>query len=231
MGNELVERALRFREGGHVERAHTVPHHGSYSVATHSWHAAGLLLALHPDPSVALIKAVLLHDVQERWTGDMPRHTGRLFLDMRADFRAATVVAQMVLGIAIDLTAEERQWLHAIDGLEFLLWCYDQEALGNKHVSGYKANQWKWFLERPTELPKPVKEFLKAYHWKRTDDIITEEKDDGDARPERSAGNRHRGQKNRNHRDADGQIPGAKEGAVRSCQRRPSRLPGRARPE
>lgn len=202
-GRALVERVLQFREGGHVERAHTVPHHGSYSVAVHSWQATGLLLALHPDPSADLIKAVLLHDVQERWTGDMPRHVGRNFGVMRAFFGHATERAQRSLGIAIKLTGEEARWLRAIDGLEFLLWCYDQEALGNKHVSGYKSNQWAWFLERPKEIPKPIREFLKAYHWKRTSDIL-EEKDDGNARPERSAGNRHRRQKD--HRGAKGAL-------------------------
>ncbi len=171
----VIEQALRFREGGHVERMHVIPHHGTCSVAEHSWHAAALLMVLHPNPSKRLIKAVLLHDVHERWDGDVPRHATVAHAGLRSAVGDVEYYTRTKLGI-IDamesLNAEEQLWLQAVDSLEFLLWCEDQIVLGNKHVETYKSNIWRWFQDH--KLPGPVKTFLKRFHWHRTNDYLQE---------------------------------------------------------
>jgi hypothetical protein len=168
----LVDHVMRLREGGHVTRAHTCPRHGDYTVASHSWQAAVLLLALNPKASKRLLTAVIMHDAQERFTGDFPRHAGTEYPALKHANCNAEYDAQIRLGIdpPADLPAEEHLWFSAIDGLEFLLWCDDQIALGNQHVARFKENQWKWFENN--KLPKPIREFLRRYQWKRCSDTL-----------------------------------------------------------
>ena len=63
---DIIRRVQAIRECGHVERAHSTPHHGSYSNAAHSWQLAVLIILLHPAPSARLIMAALFHDIPER---------------------------------------------------------------------------------------------------------------------------------------------------------------------
>ena len=72
IAEQINRRVLAAREGGNVLRCHTVPHHGQYSVGKHSYDALSLLLLLHPNPSMNLVKATLWHDCAERFVGDMP---------------------------------------------------------------------------------------------------------------------------------------------------------------
>jgi 5'-deoxynucleotidase YfbR-like HD superfamily hydrolase len=168
-----VVRALRFREGGHVERCHVIPHQGSYSVGSHSWQAATLLLVLHPDPSIALLKAVLLHDVQERWVGDLPIPSGEVFLDLKKEYETAEnrILDALEIDLGHSLTHKDYVWLKAVDRVELLLWCLDQEALGNRHVVRVHEN-----IERCLKgmtLPQEMIDFLSQFKWQRTTDFIT----------------------------------------------------------
>ena len=116
-----VDRAKALMEGGQVERFHCFPHHRPYSVAAHSWNMAALLSALYPGASKRLLQAVLFHDVAERWTGDSPyplKHhlcppAGKLL--EKIEHR----ILEEGLGIQMDLSPNERDWLKALDMLEF----------------------------------------------------------------------------------------------------------------
>ena len=68
-------RVIQMRECSHVERAHTLPHHGSYTNGQHSHDALSLYLVLHPDPQVETMRYIHSHDYGERWCGDMPATT------------------------------------------------------------------------------------------------------------------------------------------------------------
>ena len=162
-----ISKFRALREAGHVRRCHTLPHHGYYDVAQHSWQALALLLHLHPDPSRNLIWALAFHDAAERFFGDQPAQAGWSDPELRKLQKAAEARAQTALGLQFDLAPEEVLWLEALDKLELLLWCGDQEALGNRHVKNCADLLRQWTHEHWAELPKPVQDFISVYTWKR----------------------------------------------------------------
>ncbi len=167
----LCRRVQAIREGGHTERAHTIPHHGGYSVAAHTWNVVALILLLHPNPSLELVKAAMFHDVAERYAGDIPGHAkywhspalGNIHeqLEKKLEIR---------MGIVFSLTWEERRWLKGCDLLEFYMWCHDQEALGNRHVEHVKTNVLLYIEENPLSMPPQIIDFINKYQWERTHD-------------------------------------------------------------
>lgn len=146
------------REGGAVRRCHIVPHHGQYNVAQHTYGAVSLLLLLHPEPSVDLIKAVQWHDVGERWLGDMPAPAKWENPALGEVYEAAEEEILDRLGLMPDLTEEDRRWLKAVDTLELWLWCREEEALGNERVIPMRRACEKVTEERDLggSLPRPV---------------------------------------------------------------------------
>lgn len=161
------------REGGAVERAHTLPHHGSYSVGKHSFDAVNLLLVLHPNPSMNLVKAILWHDVAERYTGDIPATAKWSDGELAKRLQLLEQRIERVLGIDIHLTPEERCWLKAVDRIELLLWAKDQLAMGNQNAMALVGNLAVWF--GTNEIPKECVDFVSQHNWSRTPDEIPKE--------------------------------------------------------
>lgn len=167
---EAEDRVVALREAGSVERAHTTPHHGSYSVAKHSWDAACLLLVLHPEPSIELLKAVLWHDVGERWTGDVPATAKWADGELARRLDQLEQRCMLELGINQVLSAEERTWLAAVDAIELYLWATDQVNLGNQCVTVILDNLEVLFGR--IHLPEPCALFMKEHYWRRMPDGI-----------------------------------------------------------
>ena len=108
---------------GGVQRYHTNPAMArlGQTNADHQGRCVQLLLALHPAPSVALIKAVALHDLGERWAGDLPAPFKRDFPALsEAHAEAELALAEAALGGPLDndLDREDVRWLVMIDKLE-----------------------------------------------------------------------------------------------------------------
>jgi 5'-deoxynucleotidase YfbR-like HD superfamily hydrolase len=165
-----VDRVTYLREASNVERAHTLPHHGSYTVGKHSYDAVMLLLALNPSASPELIKAVLYHDLGERFTGDVPTPAKHADGEMARRLDQAEAKARDFLALGVTLTADERVWLHAVDKVELLLWCKDQLALGNMNAAaiiGTLVSQLNHM-----ELPQIVVEFIQSHEWTRHPDTL-----------------------------------------------------------
>ncbi len=154
------------REGGAVQRCHVLRHGRPYDVAQHTFGAVNLLLLLHPNPTIQLVKAVQWHDVVEKWTGDLPapalRNAGvaeaveRLRRDVlcRLGLYAGDSTSML-------LTEEEREWVHAVDVLEFWLWCRENQQepdvaiafqsatleLADIHTQGHlPASAWAFYV-------------------------------------------------------------------------------------
>ena len=92
--------------------------------ADHQGRCVMLLLALHPDPSVALIRALSTHDTGEFIAGDL----SALFKQDNPEFAAAHRAIEKrardeICGWSVRLTTWDKQWLRMIDRLESLLWC------------------------------------------------------------------------------------------------------------
>lgn len=154
-GNQaLLFRALY--EGGQTRRWHTVPHHEPNLVSAHSWGVAIFILAFHdgnpstdeldapPGPSLALIRAALLHDVHERWSGDGPSPARRAVPALQAgenevqhrfwDWAEPLWSETPQPELPPNLSARDLVWLKLADAAEAWFWCEYQLRMGNLHV-------------------------------------------------------------------------------------------------
>lgn len=153
---KMWQRVLAVREGGYVQRVHTMPHLSHYNVAQHAWNATALLLLLHPDPSLDLIKHVMFHDVAERWIGDLPYPARKEHAALGAAESSALAAVDQVLDICDSLSVTENYWLDALDMLEFFMWCNDELSLGNQFVRGSRKNAMTAMTQMMRTVPKPV---------------------------------------------------------------------------
>lgn len=156
--NKLVTQLLATREGGAVKRCHVLPSNTEYTVASHSYNAVSLLLLLHPNPSLALIKAVQWHDVAERWMGDLPSIVKHECPELKAVYERIEEQRLRALGLAQDLTPEEKNWLKAVDTFECYLWVREEQRLGNQNLGEWKQNCEDALedMEVSERLPRPV---------------------------------------------------------------------------
>ncbi len=170
--NELtqVERIAATREAGAVRRCHAIPHVGEYTVATHCYNAVSMLMVLHPNPSVDLIKVLLWHDGAERWIGDLPSPAKNWSEVLRVGYDEAQLNAlqhwEMYEGFE-GLTDEDYLWLNAIDALELWVWCHDQMAFGNRHCQKTLVYSTRAIRHNLHRFPEPCKAFFESYEWAR----------------------------------------------------------------
>lgn len=170
IAEQINRRVLAAREGGNVLRCHTVPHHGQYSVGKHSYDALSLLLLLHPNPSMNLVKATLWHDCAERFVGDMPAPAKWFNQALGEEYEKAEREAQVASGLALpELAEEEQNWLTAVDRVELLLWAEEQSALGNRHTQGLVNTSWGWLAQNAAKVPQEVRDFVEGFVWCRLD--------------------------------------------------------------
>ncbi len=157
-----VAQVLATREGGNVRRCHVLPHAIPYTVGHHSYGAVSLLLLLHPNPSLALIKAVQWHDVAERWCGDMPSTIKGNNPDLKEVYERIEAGVLSNLGLAQTLTGDEQNWLKAVDLLDLFLWVLEERRAGNRCVSEWAEGCGKALKDLNLEdrLPEPVQGFL-----------------------------------------------------------------------
>lgn len=159
-----AQRARYAREAGYVRRVHTMPVVGpEYNDAVHSYNAVSLLLVLHPGPSVRLIRRLLWHDAGERIAGDIPHPAKKQKPEMAASYEDLERRALEKYGLlSSGLTDEEEVWEHAMDMLEFWMWCRDQTALGNGLVWEAHENivQVLNRLRAADKLPRRVCDFI-----------------------------------------------------------------------
>lgn len=158
------------REASHVERMHTIPHHGSYSVGQHSFDMAMMLLALHPKPSAELLQACLLGQLHERYTGNVPTRMKQADGEIGKRFTVIERRAQEKIGTFVKLSEAEQHWLRALDVAEAYLWCKDQVAMGNHHVLQHLKELCEWLLAHEANVPKPLLDYMNSHAWVRTSD-------------------------------------------------------------
>lgn len=165
-----VERVLAAREAAHVGRCHVVPHHGSYTVGSHTHGAMSLLLILHPNPSLALIKALQWHDGAERWIGDLPSPGKDYDGALREAYNAAEIRVLKHWGFYEglgEITPEEAEWLVAVDVLDLWIWVKEQMAMGNRHVETFLHTIGKFFCINVLKIPSPCWSLINEYKWER----------------------------------------------------------------
>lgn len=188
----LNERILAIREGGQTQRCHTLPHSGEYNVATHSYNALSLLFLLYPgEPSQGLVKAVLWHDVPERWTGDVPapaKWASPVLKNILDSLEDRIFEKLELLNIFTELSEEEQNWLTAVDLLELYIWGKEQEALGNQSAKELNKRVIELVKKKQEKIPKKVWKFIKNFNWSRTPECNQLLQGDLDEESQRASG-------------------------------------------
>ena len=110
---------------GFVRRWHSNPDlcHTVDRIDGHSARVARIILALHPSPSVALIRAALTHDDGESVTGDMSavcKHENPQLLSRLA--RVEYIARTDLWGVDPDLGNVDGRWLKFADRLDAYMW-------------------------------------------------------------------------------------------------------------
>lgn len=121
-------------ESGKVKRYHTAQTLKEQNNAAHSWGVATIVLWLCPEASANLLKAALLHDTAELFTGDVPAPVKWKHEDIAAALDAAEFEALARMGISTlftDLTHEEMQYLKFADMAELVLFAANEIRIGN----------------------------------------------------------------------------------------------------
>jgi 5'-deoxynucleotidase YfbR-like HD superfamily hydrolase len=170
MNKKLVTRVLQRREACHIKRCHTIfTNDQTYTVGAHTCNMLQLLDLLHPCPSLNLFKAILRHDLHERWIGDLPGSIRSVDPELKAAYnRAAELVEDHYETRGPALTEGEKKWLKGLDALDFWLWAVDEMNAGNDHVM--QAMNWteKWFSDNVEQIPREIGEFYARFEWRRT---------------------------------------------------------------
>ena len=113
-----------FRAGA-VLRWHTNPELSTTQdrVDGHSARVARIILALHPNPSVSLLRAALVHDDGEHAVGDVraPAKDDSGEMTRLLDKLEATAREQL-WGTTIPLWDSQKLWLHFADRLDAYMW-------------------------------------------------------------------------------------------------------------
>jgi len=110
---------------GFVRRWHSNPDlcHTVDRIDGHSARVARIILALHPSPSVALIRAALTHDDGESVTGDMGavcKYGNPQLLSLLA--RVEYIARTDLWGLDPNLVLADIQWLKFADRLDAYMW-------------------------------------------------------------------------------------------------------------
>lgn len=174
---EKIKQIRMLREGGNVKRCHALYHNDpGYTDGKHSFDAVSMLLVLHPDPHMDLVKYMLWHDMGERYVGDLPASAKWASPELRACYEILekTVLKSKLPAIiaAWDrLSADDRTWVAALDMLEFRMWCEDQIAAGNNHVHQAHRSIRRALNEFSDagHMPKEVQQFIQegGAKWER----------------------------------------------------------------
>ena len=134
----LIQQVLQTRLGGKVQRAHAIPHQGSYSVAEHSWGATMILLLLWPGDFERLGPLMLTHDLAECVLGDIPAPVLKHCSSIRHGVIALHNQFNKTLGLppltSVNPIEGDAEKIRACDYLDFYFWVREQHILGNDYV-------------------------------------------------------------------------------------------------
>ncbi|MBL9047774.1 MAG: hypothetical protein JNK34_10795 [Tabrizicola sp.] len=134
---------------GSVQRWHMNPAMAwaGQTDADHQGRCVLLLLALHSDPSVALIRAVATHDVGELGAGDLSYDLKRREPDLAARHAAfETAEREALCGPDPELSHVDACWLKLIDRLEATCWCL------TNNPREYERSSSGWLAAEPVLL-------------------------------------------------------------------------------
>lgn len=121
----MSDKLLTAFRAGFVRRWHCNPElsHTGDRIDGHSGRVARIILMLHPDPSVRLLKAALIHDDGESVIGDVKAPSKDANPEMALWLsEAETVARESIWGGDDALTDSENEWLKFADRMDAYMW-------------------------------------------------------------------------------------------------------------
>lgn len=116
---------------GQVERYHTVFTLRRQNVGEHSWAVAQIIYFLEDDPSQALIRAALNHDLPEAETGDVPAPLKWGNKEITKELDRLEELWHKRNGTWNVLTPKEKSILKFADSMELVMFCIEEARRGN----------------------------------------------------------------------------------------------------
>lgn len=130
--NRILNQLFFIREGGNVERFHTVRTIKPETVGHHSFLVAWFCwLLANENPSVNLIMSALSHDLAEHIMGDVPSPTKRA-LDISEKLALVEAGHLGSAGLLFELTAKENRTLKIADIFSGMMFCIQERYMGNR---------------------------------------------------------------------------------------------------
>lgn len=128
------------RLAGSVKRYHTWPTFQTQTVADHTFHMLRIWLEIWGPPSPEVTTTILLHDLGEIVTGDLPFPFKSRHLEVKASIEAAEVDALDDMGysqlrhVERRLTVTEKARIKACDLIEFYEFGLIEKTMGNQYA-------------------------------------------------------------------------------------------------
>lgn len=123
MNNELFDKCFELIKSSKVRRWHAEPDIPVQTTGDHSWNMILCLLAIHPNPSANLMRAVIMHDLPEKFGCDFPHHVKKNNPELKIIDESFSVIFNQHFGFEeIQLTPEEKLWLSFLDQFEVMLY-------------------------------------------------------------------------------------------------------------
>ncbi len=157
-------------EGGRVKRCHTVNIIGHYDNAQHSFNMLLIYCEMHPNPHPDTMRAILYHDLAERYTGDLPAPSLTEFPELRKGIKDVEAHCRAVMGIDFQLSECEANWVHCIDKIEHWIWAHRQLLMGNTLVLSHVRKLASILSD--LEIPVPLQELIAHYDHHQGDDGV-----------------------------------------------------------
>lgn len=130
----MIKRLAKFRAGMAVKRYHTVNMLVEETVGHHSANVAWIICNITRDPSAALLKAALLHDVAEQWTGDVPATAKWMCIPLKRELDTLERVLHDVHALPMpELTEAEHKILKQADMLDLCFKMTEEINMGNRN--------------------------------------------------------------------------------------------------
>jgi len=125
-----LSRLEDIRASGDILRYHVAPLSRPQTVGQHCYGVVMILLELKPDAGPDLIRAALLHDFPELYTGDTPSISKWRYPELEEALRKAE--SQILADIDYPaLTPEGRNLIKLADALEGAMWCVEEAERGS----------------------------------------------------------------------------------------------------
>lgn len=169
---------------GNVIRCHTSPCTQRQSVGQHTWRALVLLHWLYDPyyPPANLTYALLMHDVAEIHTGDMPGHVKAQYAPLAEYLDHLEHEFNVKHGLdhprLAELTRDEKHTLQLCDRADLTLYALDELEMGNRFMSEVVRNAYQMTSDiaaRMSDDPnrERIDELMEALH-NRMEDLCCE---------------------------------------------------------